>query len=98
MLQNNKIDIVEPLYLYCNFEIIDIPVNDVTQVNSMIKEELSEERPAKLRMDLFWCPWHKEVYKHLHIMHSILVNGYNEQNNTFHFIDHSPMISDGILS
>ncbi len=97
-IETSKIEIIESIYAYCNFKVVDMPMTDVRQVISKIKEELYMGKPAKLRMDLFWCPWHKEAYQCLHLPHSFLVIGFNEQNNTFKFIDHSPILSDGILN
>jgi hypothetical protein len=97
-IETSMIDIIEALYTYCNFKVIDIPMNDVTEVISKIKEELRAGRPPKLRMDLFWCPWHTEAYQCLHLPHSFLVVDSDEQNNTLKFIDHSPMLSDAMLN
>lgn len=91
-------EVIELLHSFCNFKVTDLCINELSQVLSIIKRELSLDKPAKLRMDLFYCPWHKEAYRTYHLAHSFLITGFDEKNNSLVFIDHSPIVSNGIFN
>lgn len=46
---------------------------------TVLKEELSQQRPVVIVHDLFWCPWSKDFFLRNHeLTHSTFVIGFNE--------------------
>lgn len=61
--------------------------SDNNNILDILKNELINNRPVWVYMDLFWCPWHPRYKKVSGIGHVSLVVGIDEHINNVYLID-----------
>jgi hypothetical protein len=77
--------IVRPLELYLGIKSV-IRKMEPSKAWDFVVEELRNERPVILNVDLYWCPWH-EYYQKNHRAHSVILVGTDGPNGTLDCLD-----------
>lgn len=77
--------ILQPLEIYLGIKSI-IQKMEPQKAWNYVTQELYNERPVVLNVDLYWCPWH-EHYQKNNRSHSIILLGIDEQNWTLDCMD-----------
>jgi hypothetical protein len=85
----------EILKACCGIEVNYNKINNAEQLISILKEEVSKQRPVIIIYDMFWCPWSNAFQKNHKPDHASLVIGYNESG--LNCIDYSPRCEGSIL-
>lgn len=75
----------------CKITIYD--TDTINEIKAVILNELSKGLPVGIYLDSYWCPWNI-AYKKYHITHYCLVIGFDDDKESFMFID--PYCSDNI--
>ncbi len=73
---------------YYGIKLIRHDTRTADEVTAIINQELSQDRPAAIYIDSFWCPWNPD-YQKAHYRHYCLAVGFNEPDRSIYCIDPS---------